>query len=70
MRPKMNNTPKNAIEPTIVANLRILEIGPHAEITSAFPDQTQLFWTYYKSLAPGPSFEAFSLRFAGKPGAR
>jgi hypothetical protein len=50
--------------PTVPGNLRILEIGPHAEIKSALPDQTQLFWTYYKSLAPGPSLEAFSLRFA------
>jgi hypothetical protein len=52
------------VEPAIPSDLRILEIGAHAEIKRAFPDQTRLFWTYYKSLTPVPSQELFSLELA------
>ena len=52
------------VEPAIPSDLRILEIGAHAEIKRAFPDQTRLFWTYYKSLTPVPSPELFSLELA------
>jgi hypothetical protein len=52
------------VEPAIPSDLRILEIGAHAEITLAFPDQTRLFWTYYKSRTPVPSQELFSLELA------
>jgi hypothetical protein len=60
----MSDMPATVSEPAPTGDLRILEIGPNTEITSAFPDQTQLFWTYYKSPPRDASPAAFSLRKA------
>src|SRR5262249_8402614 len=54
------NSPKPSLPPA----LRILEIGPHAEIASAFPIQTRLFWTYYKTPPAEWPHAAFSIRWA------
>src|SRR4051794_40529880 len=54
-------TPQDDPGPAIPSDLRILEIGAHAEIKSAFPKHTRLFWTYYRSPPAHPAIEAFSL---------
>jgi hypothetical protein len=43
---------------------RIIEIGAHAVMKSAFPDRTRLLWTYYKLVEPLDVFEPFTLRAA------
>jgi len=43
---------------------RIVEIGCHAVMKSAFPDRTRLLWTYHKTVDPVSFFEPFSLRAA------
>ena len=43
---------------------RILEIGCHAIMKSAFPDRTRLLWTYHKLSEPLSFYEPFSLRAA------
>jgi hypothetical protein len=43
---------------------RILEIGCHAVIKSAFPDSTRLLWTSHKLSEPVSFFEPFTLRAA------
>jgi hypothetical protein len=44
--------------------VRIIEIGAHAVMKSAFPDRTRLLWTYYKLVEPLDVFEPFTLRAA------
>jgi len=43
---------------------RILEIGIHATMKSAFPDRTTLLWTYHKHAEPHSFYTPFSLRSA------
>ena len=43
---------------------RIVEMGCHAVMKSAFPDRTRLLWTYYKLSEPQSFYEPFSLRSA------
>jgi hypothetical protein len=43
---------------------RIIEIGCHDLMKSAFPDRTRLLWTYYKPGQPESYYEPFSLRTA------
>src|ERR1022692_2668113 len=40
---------------------RIIEIGCHAVMKSAFPERTRLLWTYHKLSEPLSFFEPFSL---------
>ena len=44
--------------------IRIVEIGAHALMKEAYPDQTQLLWTYYKLEEPTEFYEPFTLRAA------
>jgi len=55
MTPAKPNDPQTA---------RIVEIGCHAVMKSAFPDRTRLLWTYYKVSEPQSFYEPFSLRAA------
>jgi len=43
---------------------RIVEIGCHAVMKSAFPDRTRLLWTYPWLSGPASFYESFSLRAA------
>jgi hypothetical protein len=40
---------------------RIIEIGCHAVMKSAFPERTRLLWTYHKLNEPTSFYEPFSL---------
>lgn len=53
--------PKNQVDPHTA---RIVEIGAHAMMKSAFPDRTRLLWTYQKLSEPLSFYEPFSLRAA------
>jgi hypothetical protein len=44
--------------------VRIVEIGCHAVMKSAFPDRTRLLWTYNKLSEPLSFYEPFSMRAA------
>jgi hypothetical protein len=54
-------TPAKQIDPQTA---RIVEIGCHAVMKSAFPDRTRLLWTYHKLSEPLSFYEPFSLRAA------
>ena len=54
-------TPTKQIDPRTA---RIVEIGCHAVMKSAFPDRTRLLWTYPKLGEPSSFYESFSLRAA------
>jgi len=54
-------TPAKHINPPTA---RIIEIGCHAIMKSAFPDHVRLLWTYRKMSEPLSVYEPFSLRAA------
>jgi hypothetical protein len=53
--------PESQIDPHTA---RIVEIGAHAMMKSAFPHRTRLLWTYHKVSEPLSFYEPFSLRAA------